>query len=72
MPTQGNAGLRARIPAAIAAATTATMERAARLLQEANQAIQARRAKAGWPGGSPSSSRRGPANNERSGGDDTH
>jgi hypothetical protein len=72
MPSQGSAGLRARIPAALAAVTTATMERASRLLQEANQAIQARRAKSGWPGGTPLSQRRGPANNERSGGDDTH
>ena len=68
MPSEEDTGLRARIPAAIADATTATLERASRLLHDAGQAIQARRMKAGWPG----DTRRGPTANERSGGDDTH
>ena len=71
MPTHGNSGL-SRIPAAIAAATTATVERASRLLQDATQAIQARRVKSGWPSAGPEGTRRGPTANERSGGDDTH
>jgi hypothetical protein len=49
MPRQSYTELRARIPAAIAAATAATVERAARLLQDATQAIQARRMKSPPP-----------------------
>lgn len=70
MPKQENTGLRARIPAAIASATAATVERAARLLDRASQAVPLRRVKnssASERAASPTQS--GPAQSSR---DDTH
>ena len=46
MPNKESAGLRARIPAAIAAATAATVQQAHRLLDKASQVVPLRRAKA--------------------------
>ena len=68
MPKQENTGLRARIPAAIASATAATVERAARLLERASQAVPLRRVNR--PGQRPASaSQDGAAQGNR---DDTH
>jgi hypothetical protein len=45
MPKQDGAGLRARIPAAVASATAATIAQATRWLEKAQQAVPLRRAK---------------------------
>jgi hypothetical protein len=66
MPKQENTGLRARIPAAVAAATAATMQQAARLLERASQAVPLRRVR---KEGEQQAPQPGP---ERSRNEDTH
>jgi hypothetical protein len=70
MPKQEVSGWRARIPAAVASMTAATIERAARLLDKASHAVPLHRAKgAGQNEGTPT-----PPQSERAPGsrDDTH
>ena len=66
MPKQQGSGPRARIPAAVAAATAATIERAARLLDRASKAVPLRRAK------KPGESQAAPAQGSTPSRDDTH
>ena len=66
MPKQDISGWRARIPAAVASVTAATVERAARLLDKAGQAVPLRRSKSAGPAQPPQSA---PTQASR---DDTH
>jgi hypothetical protein len=67
MPKQEISGWRARIPAAVATLTAATVERAARLLDKASQAVPLHRAKGTGQEGTPSQGERTPSSR-----DDTH